>query len=112
MEEANQSSRPSEDFLRAIDPNGAHVVVSYCPRCGRFVAASPNLKVILIAEGLHTCHDGKSLPTQPTRRMLHLLGLCRSTQLQPAVRFAATPTSNGQNARASRSPTLPANRIP
>jgi hypothetical protein len=42
-------------FLHTIDPSGARVIMSYCPRCSGFVAASPSLKIILIAEALHTC---------------------------------------------------------
>jgi hypothetical protein len=33
------------------------VIESYCPACGAFVAAGVSLKLIMIAEALHTCFD-------------------------------------------------------
>jgi hypothetical protein len=61
MEEANPSSGASEFFLHTIDPSGARVIMSYCPRCGRFVAASPSLRIILIAEAMHACFPAKQI---------------------------------------------------
>jgi hypothetical protein len=29
--------------------------MSYCPRCGNFVAASPDPRIIAIAEAIHDC---------------------------------------------------------
>jgi hypothetical protein len=55
MEEENSSPDISGFFLHAIDLMSARVIMSYCPRCGKFVAASPDLKIILIAEAHHDC---------------------------------------------------------
>jgi hypothetical protein len=37
------------------------VIESYCPACGAFVAAGVSLKLIMIAEALHTCFDPSDL---------------------------------------------------
>jgi len=55
MNEAASDPQTPEFFLHTIDPSGARVIMSYCPRCNGFVAASPSLKIILIAETLHAC---------------------------------------------------------
>jgi hypothetical protein len=35
---------------------GLAVTESYCPVCGLFIAASPRLQVLVLAEKLHRCH--------------------------------------------------------
>lgn len=53
-------SRPVHEFVRDVrlSSNGApDILQSYCAVCGAFVAASPSLKLILIAEALHCCRE-------------------------------------------------------
>ena len=50
---------PLEFFLRTIDRSGARVIMSFCPRCAKLVAASPRLELILIAEGSHLCSESQ-----------------------------------------------------
>ena len=54
MEESARLPK-SDFFLHTVDPSGARVVMSYCPRCGKFVAASPDPRIIAIAEAIHDC---------------------------------------------------------
>ena len=37
--------------------DGQWMIESHCPTCGAFVAASPNIKLILIAERCHSCAE-------------------------------------------------------
>lgn len=53
-----QESKPSprrDDFERVPNLRRSHVIESYCPRCGVFVGASPDPKLLLAAEHAHTC---------------------------------------------------------
>jgi hypothetical protein len=54
MEDSDRFPK-SDLFLRSIDSSGARVIVSCCARCGSFLAASPDPKIIAIAEALHRC---------------------------------------------------------
>ena len=47
------SPNPSEFFLHTVDSSGARVILSYCPRCGRFVAGSSDPEILRLAEELH-----------------------------------------------------------
>ena len=58
MSETRQSPRTPE-FLHTVADDGYRVIVSLCPMRGGFIAASPSLRIILIAEVLHAC-SGKT----------------------------------------------------
>ena len=46
------------EFLHDIDRRQSQrIITSRCPLCEVFVAASPDFRIILIAEALHHCQD-------------------------------------------------------
>jgi hypothetical protein len=49
----NMGSAP--DFLHIIDDSEDRLIVSRCIFCGVFIAASPSLKVLRMAEAFHDC---------------------------------------------------------
>ncbi len=54
MEESKPAPRGG-DFEHVPNLKRSHVVESYCPKCGVFVGASPDLNLLLAAEHAHTC---------------------------------------------------------
>lgn len=56
------------EFLHRMAQTSPGVIVSHCHVCGGFVAASPSVRIILIAEALHAClrsHDAPTRLAQP-----------------------------------------------
>ncbi len=43
------------DFEHVPNLRRSHVIESYCPNCGLFVGASPNLKLLAAVELVHSC---------------------------------------------------------
>ncbi len=60
MSPVNQS-RTNSDFKHCIKSQSPRVIESFCPICEAFVAASPSLRIILIAEALHSCFQDSDL---------------------------------------------------
>jgi hypothetical protein len=48
-------------FQHTTGTRQPYVIESYCYTCGVFVAASASMKLIMIAEALHTCFDSSDL---------------------------------------------------
>ncbi len=53
----NESSPRRLDFEHVPNLRRSHVIESYCPKCGLFIGASPNLKLLAAAELAHQCPE-------------------------------------------------------
>ncbi len=53
----DKPSSRRRDFEHVANLRRPHVIESYCPNCGLFVAASPNPKLLISAELFHTCPE-------------------------------------------------------
>jgi hypothetical protein len=54
-----QPSSRRRDFERVANQQRSHVIESYCPNCKLFVGASSNLKMLAVAELIHSCPESR-----------------------------------------------------